>query len=133
MNKVIIRNLLIATVLVIFLLVICFLRSKVPFGKDQSSFSVDPSAGITRIELSQPGNKIALVKKGKERTLNGSREARKSASMYIIRILTEMKIKSPVSDELYDAEIIQKNINPVTVRVYEGRRLLKSFLVYKGI
>lgn len=131
MNKVVIRNISLAAMLGLFLLTISLLRSKVPFGKDQSSFAAEPSVEITGIELSQPGKKVALIKKGQEWTINNGREARKSAIVYMTRILTEMKIKSPVSDELFEAEVIQKNIKPVTVRVYEGRRLLKSFLVYK--
>jgi len=131
MNKVIIRNISLAAMLVIFLLALSIFRGKVPFGKDQSSFAAQPSTGITRIELSQPGNKITLLKNGQEWTINGDREARKSAVMYICRILTEMKIKSPVSEELFDNVITNRNIRPVIVKVYEGRKLLKSSLVYK--
>ncbi|HNW57564.1 MAG TPA: hypothetical protein PKM69_07305, partial [Bacteroidales bacterium] len=43
----------------------------------------------------------------------------------------EIKIKSPVSAELFENEISAKGIIPVRVRAYEKRRLLKSFLVYK--
>ena len=42
-----------------------------------------------------------------------------------------MKIKSPVSAELFDNEISSKNIVPVKVKVYEKGRNLKTFLVYK--
>jgi|WetSurMetagenome_2_1015567.scaffolds.fasta_scaffold34538_3 hypothetical protein len=131
MNKVIIRNILLAVLLLVFLLVVLLFRGKVPFGKSQGSFASEPSRGITRIELSQSGNKLALIKKGQEWTVNNDREARKSAVMYIIRILTEMKIKSPVSGELFNNEITHKDIVPVKVKVYEGRKLLKSFLVFK--
>ena len=42
-----------------------------------------------------------------------------------------MKIKSPVSAELFKSEITEKGIEPVRVKVYENRKLIKSFLVYK--
>ena len=42
-----------------------------------------------------------------------------------------MEIKSPVTPELFDSEIISKNIKPVKVKVFRRNKLLKSFLVYK--
>jgi hypothetical protein len=51
--------------------------------------------------------------------------------MFLLRILKEIKIKSPVSADLFDTEITSKNISPVKVKVYENRKLLKTFLVYK--
>ncbi len=42
-----------------------------------------------------------------------------------------MEIKSPVTPDLFKNEIVNKNIVPVKVRVFQGRKLLKSFLVYK--
>jgi hypothetical protein len=42
-----------------------------------------------------------------------------------------MKIKSPVSAEIFTDEIVKKQINPVRVNIYEKRRLQKSFYVYK--
>ena len=51
--------------------------------------------------------------------------------MFLLRILKEIKIKSPVSAGLFQSEITSKNISPVKVKVYENRKLLKTFLVYK--
>ena len=63
--------------------------------------------------------------------LTGNLETRKSSLIFIKRVLMEMKIKSPVSDEMFNKEINQKNISPVRVKVFENRKLLNSFLVYK--
>ena len=63
--------------------------------------------------------------------MNGTAETRKSGILFIIRVLKEMKIKSPVSPELFNSEIKGKGILPVRVKVYEKRKLLKTFLVYK--
>lgn len=130
-NKAVFRNVSLAALLVIFLLAVSLFRGRTPFGKSQSSFASEPSSEITRIVLSQSGNKISIIKAGQEWSINGDREARKSAVFHIIRILTEMKIKSPVSEELFTSEIKQNDIKPVSVKVYEGRKLLKSFLVFK--
>jgi hypothetical protein len=72
-----------------------------------------------------------LEKKGETWVINGKIEARKSGILFILRILREIRIKSPVSAELFESEIIIKGIEPVKVKVYEKRKLIKSFLVYK--
>ena len=72
-----------------------------------------------------------LEKKGENWLINGKSEVRKSGMLFILRILKEIKIKSPISADLFGSEIIEKNVIPVKVKVYEKKRLLKSFLVYK--
>jgi hypothetical protein len=42
-----------------------------------------------------------------------------------------MEIKSPVTPELFNKEIIENGIDPLKVRVFEKGKLIKSFLVYK--
>jgi hypothetical protein len=51
--------------------------------------------------------------------------------MLITRVLNELKIKSPVSPELFDTAITRKNVVPVRVKAFENNKLLTSFLVYK--
>jgi hypothetical protein len=92
---------------------------------------VKPEKEITRIELVQDKEKLVLEKAGEAWLINGRTEARKGGISFIIRILTEAKIKSPVSAELFVKEIGSEKISPVVVKVYEGRKLLKTFRVYK--
>jgi len=101
------------------------------FGDRKDSFASVPKNEITRIELSLKGEKVFLVNEGNGWMVNGKFEARKSGVIFILGILKEMKIKSPVSPELFNNEITLKGINPVRVRVYEKKRLLKSFLVFR--
>lgn len=129
MKKSVIRGL--AGGLVIVLLLIFLLRSRSPFGKDNSSFASKPDQEITKIELSDNGKKLVLEESGENWLINGKSETRKSGVMFLLRILKEIKIKSPVSADLFNAEIASKNLSPVKVKVYENRRLLKTFLVYK--
>ena len=49
---------------------------------------------------------------------NDRYEARKSSIMFINRILTEMEIKSPLSDELFES-VKERGIEPVRVKVSE--------------
>ncbi|MCU0472366.1 MAG: hypothetical protein MUC93_03220 [Bacteroidales bacterium] len=131
MNKVIIRSLLLALLLIILLVLVLFLRGRSPFGKNQSSFASEPKKEITRIEFSDRKDRLSLILKDGSWLVNGRQEARKSGVMFMIRILTEMKIKSPVSPEMLNADVTEKGILPVRVRVFENKRLLKSFYVYK--
>lgn len=121
------------SVVLILILIIFLFRTRSPFGKSNSDFASVPTEEITRIEFSQEGEKLSLEKSGEKWTINGKTEARKGGVNFIIRILTEAKIKSPVSPEIFKSEIEDRNISPVIVRVYEERKLLKSFRVYKTI
>ena len=129
MNKIYVWGILLF--LTIGLLFFILLRARSPFGKNNSSFSSYPHIEITKIEYSQSGKRLTLEKKGDGWLINGKTEARKSGILFILRILTEIKIKSPVSNDLFKSEITGKDIIPVKVKVYEKRRLLRSFLVYK--
>jgi hypothetical protein len=129
MNKIVVWIVLI--IIVIGLSVLIILQRSSPFGKSNSSFFSDPSADITRIELSEGSRKMYLVKENGNWLINGKEDARKTGVFYLIRILQEIKIKSPVSPELFESEVTSKGLIPIKVKVFEKRKLLKSFLVYK--
>jgi hypothetical protein len=115
----------------IFLLFIILTKTRTPFGRSNSDFSSKPETGITRIVFSQDAQELNLEKSGEEWLINNKTIARKSGINFLLTILTEAKIKSPVSPELFKSEITDKDIVPVKVKVYEGRRIIKSFIVYK--
>ena len=118
-------------IIAIIILLLFLFRNRSPFGMINNSFASDPEKEITRIELSQGRQNISLEKEGESWLLNGKSEARRSGILFMIRILKEIKIKSPVSSELFDSEIIGKGIVAVKVKVFEKRKLIRSFLVYK--
>jgi hypothetical protein len=129
MSKVIIRILVV--LLIILTLVLILLKTRSPFGRSNTSFAAESEKEITKIDLSQTKQRIVLEKKGENWVINGNYETRKSGIIFILRILKEMKIKSPVSEELFKTEISDKGIEPVKVKIYGNKRLLRSFLVYK--
>lgn len=129
MNKLIVRGVLIASACVLIILLL--FRNRLPFGKANSSFATDSGQEITKIEFSEKGKELSLQKKGETWVINETSEARKNGMLFILRILREIKIKSPVSGDLFKSEITDKWITPVKIKVYEGRKLIKSFLVYK--
>jgi hypothetical protein len=129
MNK---KNITYLLVLIaIALLLYFFLRGKIPFGKENASFSVTNDAVITRIDFLQGEKKLSLKKANDVWLINEKEEARKNSISFILKTLKEIKIKSPVSSEIFEKEIISKQIEPVKVNVYSNRRLVKSFFVYK--
>jgi len=115
----------------VFVLMIFLLKDRSPFGGENSSFSVQTGKEITRIELKDNTGSLNLEKKGEEWLVNKNLETRKSSILFILKLLKEMEIKSPVAPELYEKEILEKGISPVRVKVYEKNKILKSFLVYK--
>lgn len=119
--------LVIAGILILFFV----FRQHNPFGSRNSSFNVEEGREITRIELSSGNERLKLEKKGENWVVNGKYDARKSSITFIMRILKDVRIKSPVSPEKFDAEITRKEIKPVRVKAFGNSRLLKSFLVYK--
>ncbi len=129
MYKLIIRGLFVSIALILVLLLL--FRNRLPFGKDNSYFAVEPGKGITRIEFSEPGAKLVLEQDGDKWLINGRSEARKNGILFILRVLREIKIKSPVSPELFKSEITDRGIEPVTIRVFENRKLIRSLMVYK--
>lgn len=112
----------------IFLLVF---RNRSPFGQRNSSFWSEPEKEITKIELTEGKNKLSLTREDDKWLINGKQEARKPGVFFMLRVLQDLRIKSPVSGELFEREVENMGIIPVRVKVFEKRRLLKSFLVYK--
>jgi hypothetical protein len=122
---------LLIIVAVVLSLGLLLLRSRVPFGKGNTSFSSRPEKEITRIEFSGKDGKLTLEKKDGGWIVNGRNEARRNSISFITRVLQEMDIKSPVSETMFNTAINRKGIPPVNVKVWEKRKLLSSFMVYK--
>lgn len=129
MNKIAIRIILFIVAGSLILLLV--FRDRSPFGKRNTSFAVKEGTVITRIDFCQGDKKLSIEKKGEKWFLNKSRETRKSAVLFLLRTLNEIKIKSPVSSEIFQSEIIEKKVIPVKVNVYAKRKLAKSFYFYK--
>jgi hypothetical protein len=117
--------------LVLISLVMLIFQNRTPFGKSNTSFASEPKAEITRIEMSDGNTKLSLGEDNGKWLLNGEKEVRKNGVLMVIRVLKELKIKSPVSPELFDSVVTSKGIKPVKVKVFEDHKLLSSFLVYK--
>jgi len=121
------------TVVAIPLLILLFylLKERSPFGGRNTSFAADRGKEITRIEFTDSSNTLVLEKRGEDWIVNKKFETRKSSILFILKILNEMEIKSPVTPELFEKEITGNAINPVRVKVSGNGKKIRSFLVYK--
>lgn len=115
----------------LLILVIYLFRERSPFGRGNTSFAVEPKTEITQIEFTEGKNRLTLVKAGEDWVVNKDFKTRKTSILFILKILTEMEIKSPVTPELFKKEIIENGIDPVRVKIFEKGKIIKSFLVYK--
>lgn len=115
----------------LLILLIYLFRERSPFGGGNTSFAAEPKIEITRIEFAEGKSTLTLEKAGEEWLVNKDLKTRKTGILFILKILTEMEIKSPVTNELFNKEIIENRIDPVRVRVFENSKIIKSFLVYK--
>ncbi len=129
MTKKILKYLLFSAPVII--LMVYLLNGRSPFGAGNSSFASVPNREITKIEFNNRSADLVLEKKGEGWIVNKKHEVRKSSIQFILKILTEMQIKSPVTPDLFNKEIIGRNVVPVRVKVFEHRKVIKSFLVYK--
>jgi len=129
-GKVYIRNIFLAVLLIILVILVVIIRKRSPFGKKETDFSTEPGAEITAIELKGNDNTVLLSLNDGIWMVNREAEARKSAVIFMLNTLNGLKIKSPVSPEMFSEEIIKNDIEPVRVKVYEDRKLLRSFNVY---
>ena len=115
----------------LLILLIYLLKERSPFGGRNTSFATDKEKEITRIEFTDNPDKLIIEKRGEDWVVNGKFETRKSSILFILKILTEMEIKSPVTPELFDKEITGNAIKPIKVKVSGNGKTIRSFLVYK--
>jgi hypothetical protein len=120
-----------AFAIVASVIIILLFRERSPFGGGNTSFATVSDKAITGIEFNDGSSTLSLHSNDGNWFVNGKYEARKGSIDFILTILKEMAIKSPVSPELFKTEITDKGIKPVKVKVTGKGRTLKSFLVYK--
>jgi hypothetical protein len=117
-------------VLILVLLKLFFI-DRSPFGKKNSSFSVDHDKVISKVEMTRGDEKLVIKEDDGNWTVNGIPGVSKSAVTSFLSLLTEIQIKSPVSDDTFNELIIKPGIEPVKVKVFVRHRVGRTFLVYK--
>lgn len=125
------RGRIVVYVIPLIILTIFLLRERSPFGGKNTSFAIAPQSKISKIDLNDGSKRVILEKKGDDWLVDGKFEARKNAILFMLKIFEEIKIKSPVSQGILNDEIAKNGIPPVRVRIFQGRKLIKSFIVYR--
>ncbi len=115
--------------LVLISTIVVYLNSSGSFSARHTGFAVE-SADITSIEMSRGEESITLTLDNGTWLVNGVDEARQGAVNLLLKTVGTMEIKSPVSEDHFTEHITQKGIEPVRVRIFSGRRVIRSFLVY---
>jgi hypothetical protein len=123
----------VAILLAVILVIITVARKRTqPFGRSNTSFAVDNVSDIYSIELVSDKEELKLyTEDGKTWYVNEGRITRHSAIDFILKTISSIEIRSPMSDEMFQNEVIRKNLRPVQIKVFSRKRLLKSYIVYR--
>lgn len=94
-------------------------------------FAVKNPEKIKRITFKSNRGIVKLEKAGDKWMLNGTEEARMEAVKAILKTLTNIEVKSPVSQNSFTEIISEKEIEVVEVNVSGSILPLKKYFVYK--
>lgn len=108
------------------------LRDSNPFGKENSKFCVDWSDQIQKITISEGSQVLTLTKSEQGWLVNNNKKARESAISFIIKTLSSLEIKSPITETKFQDLFAGEDMEPKLVRVEGKGRKLMSFLIYKS-
>ncbi|MDX2415579.1 MAG: hypothetical protein QNK33_10345 [Bacteroidales bacterium] len=107
------------------------LRNNDPFGKENSKFNIDWTDKVDRVSIREDGKELVLNRTIDGWKVNDKLEARESAISFILKTLANLEIKSPVTEESFDALVGKQNIKATEVRIFGEGSLEFSFLIYK--
>ncbi len=130
-RKLLIRNIVLALMLVSLIVVIIITAGNTHFGSAEESFTGKSGKEITRIEMTSEGSSLVLSLKNDAWFVNSRYEARPAAISFIKSILSEMRIKSTVSDDMFEKDMEEQQMVPVRVKTMAGGRRNSTFIVYK--
>lgn len=102
-----------------------------PFQHDDSDFAVKGINEVTKIVLTSRQEKIELKKTPDGWQVNNKFIVREGSVEFLLQVLSELKIKSPVSNEKFTTETKNRSENVVFVEVYKQLRRIKYFSLYK--
>jgi hypothetical protein len=108
-----------------------FFIDRSPFGKDNSSYALDKDKIVSRIEMTRGDEKLIIKDDNGTLSVNGTTRVRKGEVITLLNLISEIQIKSPVSDDAFNEVVIKPGIEPVKVKIFVKNRLIKTYLVYR--
>ncbi len=119
--------------LAFLILIILLLTGRhIPFGAGNSDFHVEDIDRVTGVAITDATNNVGLEKKGGKWYVNGDMETRTQAMDFLLKTLKDIRIKSPVSSELFSGIYSDNNTSHIEVNVYHGNKTIRSFHIYRN-
>ncbi len=118
-------------ILVIVIVIVLFIIGRrVPFGAGNSVFYVENTERIDRILIRYQNESANLTREPDGWYVNGEHEARIQAVEFMLKILKDIRIKSPVSNGTYNDLLNDENTREIEVRIFGDSKMLQSFFIY---
>jgi len=124
------KSLLIILIIIITLIILFMIGRGMPFGAKNSAFHVEKTGKISFIMISDDENEINLRRKADGWYLGDDQPVRPGAIDFILKTIREIRIKSPVSEEMYNELLGRNSTRHVEVKIYEKNSLIRSFHIY---
>ncbi len=102
-----------------------------PFGEGNSVFHVKNTDKVTRILISKENETLELENGPDGWQVNGKYAVRPSAIESILKIIGEIRIKSPVSESIFNNISGNGDTQLIEVKIFDGGRLIQSFRIYR--
>lgn len=125
------RNITVIIVILVLAVIILIIGRRSPFGTGNSEFHVDNAEKVSRIVISGEKQSVDLQRTAGGWTVNGKHYARPSAIDAILRVIGQVRIKSPVSSSVFDRVRGDDPAPPIGVEIFDGRRQIQSFRIYR--
>lgn len=103
------------------------------FSKSEANFTVEDTASITTLFLSDMvGNSARVSRKGSSWVLDDSLAVRRDAVDFLLEALATQKPDQPVPGGYHDAAIRELSANGIKVEIYQGKEKTHTFYVARN-
>ncbi|MBN1387356.1 MAG: hypothetical protein JW965_02860 [Bacteroidales bacterium] len=124
------KRLAIIISIIIIVILLFIIGRHVPFGADNSVFYVENTERINRILISDENKSVSLTLNTDGWYVNDEYRARSQAIDFLISILGDIRIKSPVTDKTYNDLLQNNSTREIEVQVFNSRKIIQSFYIY---
>ncbi|MDT8400375.1 MAG: hypothetical protein RQ743_01665 [Bacteroidales bacterium] len=120
-------------ILIIVLIIALFLIGRhVPFGAGNSVFNLENAEGVTSISIVSDNSSVNLERRTDKWYVNGKEPARQAAVESLLKIIRDIRIKSPVSSDVFNDILRDGDTQRTDIKIYDDRRIVQSFHIYSN-
>jgi len=118
-------------IFIIILIIALFIIGRhVPFGAGNSVFNLENTGGISSISIVAENTTVNLERGIDKWYVNGKFPARQPAVKSLLRIIRNIRIKSPVSANVFNDVLRDGDTQRTDIKIYDGRKLVQSFHIF---